>query len=87
MPSKSLATSPWIKLARLNVPIIQAAAAMQCSKKTAAERLEQAHAALGQLATPLQADAVALLQASGVVRQEISRRSWQDVLLGFKHAA
>ena len=83
MPS----TSPWIKLARLNVPVTVAADAMKCSKKTAADRLEQAHAALGQLATPLQDAAVGVLTASGLVRQTVSRRAWPDVLLGYKQAA
>lgn len=81
------ATSPWITLAELNTPVIQAAAAMKCSKKTAFERLEQAHAALGQLATPLQDAAVGVLTASGAVRQTVSRRAWPDVLLGYKKAA
>lgn len=81
------ANSPWIKLARLNVPVTVAADAMKCSKKTASERLEEAHAALGQLPTELQAAAVAVLTASGAVRQKVSRRAWPDVLLGYKQAA
>lgn len=83
MPS----TSPWITLARLNMPVIQAAGAMKCNKATAAKRLEEAHAALGQLPTELQAAAVAVLTASGAVRQTVSRRAWPDVLLGYKKAA
>lgn len=81
------ANSPWINLARLNVPVTVAADAMKCSKKTAADRLEQAHAALGQLPTELQAAAVAVLTASGAAKQTVSRRAWPDVLLGYKKAA
>ena len=80
------ATSPWIKLARLNVPVTVAAGAMKCSKKTASECLDAAHAALGQLPTERQAAAVAVLTASGMVRQTVSRRAWPDVLLGYKQA-
>jgi len=80
------ATSPWIQLAKLNVPVTVAADAMKCSKKTASERLEQAHATLGRKLAELQAAAVAALIASGAVRQTVSRRAWPDVLLGYKKA-
>lgn len=86
MPSTSPYAHPkssWIRLAALNIPVIQAAQAMKCSKKTAFERLEEAHSILD---SPHQLDAVAVIQASGAVRQEVSRRAWPDVLLGYKHA-
>lgn len=75
-------TSPWINLARLNVPITVAAAAMKCNKSTAAKRLEEAEAALGQLATPAQAKAVAVLTASGAAKPDISRRRWHQFVDG-----
>lgn len=77
----------WLNLARINAPVTVAAAAMKCNKATAARRLDQARAVLGTLATPRQEKTVALLLASGVVRQDTSRRRWQDVLLGYKQAA
>lgn len=79
-------TSPWIRLARLNVPVTVAAAAMRCSKATAAKRLEEAEAALGQIATPAQEKAVAVLTASGAAKPDISRRRWHQFVDGSRPA-
>ena len=83
----------WISLARENTPPHAAAEMMGCDAKTARRRLEEAR---DQAACSYSQfhnrrnnirNAVDVILADGVVRQEISRHAWEDVALGLKRAA
>jgi len=78
--------SPWIPLALMAMSALEAARLMHCSPQTARRRLEQAEYEIVERRQNCR-DAVRVTLADGLVRQDISRRAWEDVALGLKKPA
>lgn len=79
-------SSPFVGYVLQNKTAQEVALMQGCDLGTAKRRLEEALRALDRRRQNC-LDAEAVLKANGTVRQEVSRRAWDQVALGLKRAA